>query len=131
MRRYDTEFPDADVVLFEPSTGDPDMFFTNVFSYAERERLSEHAYQRTRAQLLRRYDELAPIFSRHGILIRRSVLTDSQRTLRDGSGGAGGAHRSRLMGTAAQLGRTLRRLEDILQSSEVGKTAAEASQPAD
>jgi hypothetical protein len=35
------------------------------------------------------------------------------------------------MGTAAQLGRTLRRLEDILQSSEVGKTAAEASQPAD
>ncbi len=78
MSRYKREFPKADVVLFEPDRHDVDMFFTNVFSYADRERLSEHAYQRTRGELLRRYEELKPIFARHDIEIDQSVF-DRQR----------------------------------------------------
>jgi predicted acylesterase/phospholipase RssA len=81
MGKYATEFKDADVILFEPNRDDADMFFTNVFSYSSRRRLSEHAYQKTRAELYRRRDELAPILARHGISILVDVLEDSQRRL--------------------------------------------------
>jgi NTE family protein len=81
MGKYATEFKNADVILFEPPRDDADMFFTNVFSYASRRRLSEHAYQSTRSELYRRRHELAPIFARHGIRIRVEVLQDPQRRL--------------------------------------------------
>ena len=51
MDRYATEFPDADVVLFEPAQDDAVMFFANMFSYADRRRLAEHAYRHTLAEL--------------------------------------------------------------------------------
>lgn len=81
IAKYETDFPDADVILFEPATDDADMFFTNMFSYSGRKRLSEHAYRKTRQELLRRFDELEPRFARHGVVIRRDVLLDPQRTL--------------------------------------------------
>ena len=81
MERYHQQFPEADVVLFEPSRSDADMFFTNVFSYSGRRRLSEHAYQHTRAELLRRFNELSFVFERHGVTIDRAALEDSSRTL--------------------------------------------------
>ncbi|HTZ72039.1 MAG TPA: hypothetical protein VMB71_15395, partial [Acetobacteraceae bacterium] len=81
MARYATEYPNADILLFEPAQDDPDMFFVNVFSYADRRGLCEHAYQYTRRQLLRRYDELAPVLARHGVTINRAVLEDQSRCL--------------------------------------------------
>ncbi len=58
MERYQTEFPDADVVLFEPARDDEVIFFANIFSYGDRKRLAEHAYRYTLAELERRFDEL-------------------------------------------------------------------------
>ncbi len=111
IERYRKEFPDADVVLFEPSRDDAEMFFANVFSYADRRRLSEHAYQRTREALVRRHDELAPILARHGVTIDRAVSADPRLTLvRD-------THRQRI-GAAQQLDRTLSRLETLLVTAE-------------
>ncbi len=81
MTKYEKEYPDADVVLFEPNRDDADMFFTNVFSYSSRRRLSEHAYQKTRAELFRRRHELAPVLARRGIRIRVDVLQDPRRCL--------------------------------------------------
>ena len=49
MERYAREFPDADVVLFEPAQDDAVIFFANMFSYADRRRLAEHAYRHTLA----------------------------------------------------------------------------------
>ncbi len=48
MERYAKEFPDADVVLFEPAQDDEVIFFANMFSYADRRtarraRLPPHA----------------------------------------------------------------------------------------
>src|SRR5271165_5975237 len=54
MNRYAMEFPDADVVLFEPAQDDAVMFFANMFSYTDRRRLAEHAYRHTLAELKRR-----------------------------------------------------------------------------
>ncbi|MCC7310237.1 MAG: patatin-like phospholipase family protein [Sulfuritalea sp.] len=81
LAKYDIEYRDADVILFEPSPDDADMFFTNMFSYADRKRLSEQAYRKTREELLRRHDELAPKLARHGVSINRAVLMDPHRTL--------------------------------------------------
>jgi predicted acylesterase/phospholipase RssA len=81
MARYQHEFANADVVLFEAGRDDAAMFFTNVFSYSSRRRLCEHAYQRTRAELYRRRDELAPILERHGLRLKLSVLRDARRSL--------------------------------------------------
>lgn len=81
IAKYDIEYKDADVILFEPNRDDADMFFTNMFSYGDRKRLSEHAYRKTREELLRRHDELAPRLARHGIRMRLDVLNDRGRTL--------------------------------------------------
>jgi predicted acylesterase/phospholipase RssA len=72
--RYKTEFPDADVVLFEPARDDEVIFFANIFSYSDRKRLAEHAYRHTLSELERRADELEPVFARHGIAIDRAAL---------------------------------------------------------
>ena len=54
MGRYAKEFPDADVVLFEPAQDDEVIFFANMFSYADRRTLAEHAYRHTLSELRRR-----------------------------------------------------------------------------
>jgi len=59
MERYATEFPDADVVLFEPAQDDEVIFFANMFSYADRRKRAEHAYRHTLPELKRRASELA------------------------------------------------------------------------
>ncbi len=117
MGKYATEFKDADVVLFEPNRDDADMFFTNVFSYASRRRLSEHAYHKTRAELLRRSDELAPLLARHGIRIRFDVLRDEGRRLIGAR--AKGRRKSTAIDAVAQLGRCL----ETLQGWVSGRTA--------
>ena len=71
----------AHVVLFEPTRDDAEMFFTNVFSYRDRRRLCEHAYQRTRVDLYRRRHELRPILERHGLGLDLAILKDHRRSL--------------------------------------------------
>lgn len=81
MDRYKHQFSNADVLLFEPTRDDGEMFFTNVFSYRDRRRLCEHAYQRTRIDLYRRRHELMPILRRHGLSLNLNVLKDHRYTL--------------------------------------------------
>lgn len=81
MDRYRHLHPGVDVVLFEPTRDDADMFFANVFSYSSRARLCEHAYQRTRVDLYRRRHELGPLLARHGIRLDVSVLRDHRHSL--------------------------------------------------
>ncbi len=113
MERYRHEYPDADIVLFEPRRDDREMFFTNVFSYADRRRLCEHAYQQTREDLLRRAASLKPVLARHGVSIDEAVLRDSSRTLMPKE-----AVPPRLQGVLQNLSETLGRLEPILHRTE-------------
>lgn len=115
MDRYRSQFPDADVLLFEPERDDEEMFFTNVFSYSARRRLSEHAYRKTRADLLRRSKELTPILARHGIRLNLDVLRDESRSLSRPK-----RMRARPGGLARatdELGRTLEELGTLLHAS--------------
>ncbi|AZU48034.1 patatin [Aeromonas hydrophila] len=81
MDRYKHQYPEADALLFEPSSADGEMFFTNVFSYRDRRHLCEHAFQHTRQDLWLRRDELGPILARHGLELDLSALADEQRSL--------------------------------------------------
>lgn len=114
MDRYRTQFPEADVLLFEASQGDADLFFTNVFSYASRKRLAEHAYRHTLADLRRRREALAPVLARHGVTLDEAVLDAPRRTI------ASGAKPARLpveelKSATLELDRTLDRLNAALK----------------
>ncbi len=105
---YALRYGSADLALFEPAADDVEMFFTNVFSFAHRQRLAEHAYQATRADLRARRVELGALLARHGLHLREDVL-DEERTLADGLAepiGSSATTRD-LRGTLDELGRLL------------------------
>jgi NTE family protein len=80
MAGYGSRFPESDILLFEPDRDDEQMFFANVFRYADRRRLVDHAYQRVRRDLRRHRATLEPLLERHGLRLRRPVLLDGGRT---------------------------------------------------
>jgi NTE family protein len=110
MRTYKRSYPNTDVLLFEPDRSDDELFFKNVFRYADRKRLAEHAYQRTRRDLLANADGLGHILDRHGLRLRVDVLEDRSRTFN----GAVRARERRQQPVTGSLHRTLDRLESAL-----------------
>jgi NTE family protein len=86
LAAYGGKYRNADVVLFEPRRDDYRMFFTNIFAFSSRKAMAEHGYQATRRDLLLRHDELAPIFAKHGLRIRKEILLDDSKRLWRGVG---------------------------------------------
>jgi NTE family protein len=107
MSTYKRRFPDASVLLFEPARDEYRMFFTNIFSFANRRRVCELAYVSTRRHLLERFAELEPVLARHGLTLRRDVLEDDSRTVWGGSG----LTAADMAPVMAELGRALEDLE--------------------
>jgi predicted acylesterase/phospholipase RssA len=81
IAQYARDYPDKDILLFEPTRDDAKLFFSNVFSFQSRRMVCEHAYQMTRHDLLNRADELEPKLAKYGIRLRRDRLEDEQRTI--------------------------------------------------
>lgn len=82
--KYERKYTGSDLLLIEPDNDDTDMFFTNVFSFANRRNLAEHAYQSTLNDLRTHRKTLGPLLQRHGLSLRDSVLNDPERTLLGG-----------------------------------------------
>ena len=78
---YPLRYASADTMLLEADPGDIEMFFTNVFSFAHRQHLAEHAYRTTRADLRERRTEVGRLLARHGLHLRDDVLDDTSRSL--------------------------------------------------
>ncbi|MFE8072870.1 patatin-like phospholipase family protein [Marinobacteraceae bacterium S3BR75-40.1] len=81
IAQYAKEYPDREIVVFEPTRDDAKLFFSNVFSFQSRRMVCEHAYQMTRRDLLLRADELEEKLAPYGITLRRDYLEDEQRTI--------------------------------------------------
>ena len=81
IAQYARDYPDKDILLFEPTRDDAKLFFSNVFSFQSRRMVCEHAYQMTRRDLLSRADQLEPKLEKYGIKLRRDRLEDEQRTI--------------------------------------------------
>ena len=110
MKTYKKRYPQADVLLFEPDRGDDELFFQNMFRYSDRKRLAEHAYQRTRRDLLAQADGLEVMLARHGLGLRRDVLRDRSRTF----AGAVRERRRRQQPVTGPLHQALDRLAAVL-----------------
>jgi predicted acylesterase/phospholipase RssA len=80
MASYRSRYPAADLLLLEPDRHDDKFFFSNVFRYADRRRLVDHAYKVTRNDLLRQHDALDRVLRKHGMSLRMDVLRDRTRT---------------------------------------------------
>ena len=76
FRSYEHLFPEADLVLIEPSMDDHRMFFTNIFSFSNRYQVCEHAYASTRAWMRTEAPRLRTILARHGLELRDEVLAE-------------------------------------------------------
>jgi predicted acylesterase/phospholipase RssA len=78
MAKYETAYPAAGMMLIEPNRNDEKMFFTNVFSYASRNDLADHAYRKTRSELLARASDLEAFLEPYGLGLNRALLETSR-----------------------------------------------------
>jgi len=111
MRNYQHSHPDADLILIEPMFDDYDVFFSNIFSFSNRQAMCEHAYQQTRAYLSTHAGELTERLRKHGLGLRMDVLNDPLRSL---YGMASKAPCS-ASAVAKEAGEVLDRLEGLLK----------------
>ena len=74
FRSYKHLYPDADILLIEPTPEDYQRIFSN------RHDVCEHAYQSVRQRLRQQADSLEEVLQRHGLRLRHDVL-DDERTL--------------------------------------------------
>lgn len=81
MASYERSHPGVDILLFQPNQDDAELFFTNIFSYANRRRMCEQAYQNTRLMLLEKRAEIGPKLERHGLKLKLNVLRDTSLSL--------------------------------------------------
>lgn len=79
IKSYESSYPDRDIILFEPDRDDSRIFFANLFSYSNRRRICEHAYQTTRRDLLANFERIAGMLLRNGVVLRKDVLEDRSR----------------------------------------------------
>lgn len=110
---YGTRYPRADSLLFEPDRNDEKLFFANVFRYAGRQDLAEHAYQRARRDLLGQADALNRVLQRHGLALDTARLRDPKRKF--STAARERSQRSRRV--TQRLGQALGRLEKSLSLS--------------
>jgi predicted acylesterase/phospholipase RssA len=123
ISKYKAQYRGSDVVLFQPETDDSEIFFTNIFSYATRRRVCEHAYERTRRDLVKRAAELEPLLALHGVRYRWEMLRDEHRRLEVGGPRRRLAGKGPLPRAAGDLQEALRELRRWMGSEE-GRPAA-------
>ncbi|MEM9555685.1 MAG: patatin-like phospholipase family protein [Acidobacteriota bacterium] len=86
VEAYETKYPDADVILIEPSRDDYEDFFSNIFSFASRRAVCERAFEATRNQLRRRRKQIEPILAKWDLALDHEFLDDPHRDLWAGVG---------------------------------------------
>jgi len=84
LARHTQQFPDIDQLIFEPNAQDGELFFTNAFSFANRERIAQIAYRNVLADLRARRDTLAPVLRAHGLSLREDIIADEDRSILQG-----------------------------------------------
>lgn len=81
LARYPQQYPGIDQVVFEPNAADRELFYTNIFSFSARRRISQLAYRNTLTDLRERRAELEPVLARHDIRLREDVIADRPRSI--------------------------------------------------
>ncbi len=120
LEKYRINYPNADVLLFEPRADDMQMFQTSLFNIRRRRQLCEHAYQQTRQDLRTRAPSLEKVLSVHGLGLNLRVLQESSLTLlRSNPPPSPNARPSAIESTLTRLRHTLDDLDRIVQMSRL------------
>jgi predicted acylesterase/phospholipase RssA len=106
IERAARNYPNADLVLFEPESTEHRLF-TNLFRFHSRRQVCAIGYEQTRKSLWSRRRTLGPILEKHGLALRLEVLADPYRSVWDCLGPSRRENRS----VAEQLDAALRSLE--------------------
>lgn len=109
LAKYAQQYPQTDQLVFEPNEDDGELFFTNVFSFASRHKVCEHAFRTTLSDLRKRRAELTPLLAKHGLRLRDEVLDDATLSVLDGL-----PEQVRPTHTTAELRRTLDDLDRMI-----------------
>src|SRR5437773_2368956 len=121
MEKHARQYPNADILLFEPDRENADMFFASIFSYAQRRRLRSLAFSTTRHNLRTRAGVLAPVLARHGIALRAERLADTSRDVMDALDDPrplrSSMRRRSIRRTTRELSHTLDHLERLLAAA--------------
>lgn len=112
MAKYATQYEHTDQLVFEPNPDDAEMFFTNVFSYSSRQRVCEHAFQATLADLRARREQIGPMLARHDLRLRDEILDDERVSLVSGLDPRARRHAN----TTARLKRALDDVDALVAS---------------
>lgn len=113
FKKYYRSHPGADLLLLEPDRADETIFFTNIFRYADRKALCEHAYQATRRDLLARREQLETLLEKRGMGLNLATLEDTGRTLEASISRDHVSHAT----VARDLAATLDRLDALLAAN--------------
>jgi NTE family protein len=108
LKHYAHAWPGTDILLVEPDPRDPELFTANPFSYGQRRRLAEHAYQQTRGWLRANEVKVGEMLARHGVGLRPRALHDPARVL------VAAARPRRLASALGRLGTVLDDLDHAL-----------------
>lgn len=81
LARYPQQYPDIDQVVFEPNATNRELFYTNIFSFSARRRVTQLGYRNTLDDLRKRRSVLEPVLARHGITLRDDVIADRPRSI--------------------------------------------------
>lgn len=112
---YEDRYREANVLLFEPDRDDYRMFFTNIFSFAARKAVCEHAYRSTLANIAGRRQDLEPKLAHHGLRLRPEVLNDPERDIWLH---AGLEERAAEKSVTQRLDQALERLEQLIHPQD-------------
>lgn len=83
LEKYKVKYPNADIILIEPNNDDEMLFNTNLFSYSQRDKLCEYAYQQTKEQIVEKADHIQAVLKRHGFELNEKNLYNKGRKLSD------------------------------------------------
>jgi hypothetical protein len=111
LAKYSQQYAHTDQLIFEPDRDDTEVFFTNAFSYASRQRVSNHAYRATLRDLKARQASIAPLLRKHGLQLRSDVLDRAEQHILDGLEQNVPEHRTH---TTAKLARALDDVDQLI-----------------
>ena len=102
MKHYERAYPNTDIILIEPDHRDPELYLANTFSYAQRRRLAEHAFQQTRQMLRSNKTGISAKLARHGISLDHDALNDLKR------------HLTQPLPAPTRVGQAIGRLQEVM-----------------
>jgi NTE family protein len=116
MKHYEHAYPNTDIILIEPDHRDPELYLANTFSYAQRRRLAEHAYQQTRQMLRSNKTGISAKLARHGISLDHDALNDPKR------------HLTQALPAPTRVGQAIGRLQEVMD--DLGQVVRSSSRQA-